>query len=117
MSSGVTRREVLRTAAAAGALAGLQALAPAEVLARALAAPAARGRLSDIEHVVIFVNENRSFDHYFGTYRGVRGFSDPNVPQSQGLPVWYQSDNGLMPAFGPPSGYLAPFRIDRFSRA
>ena len=31
--------------------------------------------------------------------------------------VWYQSDNGIMPAFGPPSGYLAPFHIDSFNAA
>ena len=33
-------------------------------------------KLSDIEHIIIFIQENRSFDHYFGSYRGVRGFSD-----------------------------------------
>jgi phospholipase C len=35
--------------------------------------------LSDIQHVVILMQENRSFDHYFGTLSGVRGFSDPNT--------------------------------------
>src|SRR3981081_3060179 len=76
-STGLTRRDVLRAGAAAGALAGLEALAaPAQVLERALAAPPACGRLTDIEHVVIFINENRSFDTYYGTYRGVRGFAD-----------------------------------------
>jgi phospholipase C len=115
MSSGVTRREVLRTAAAAGALAGLQALAPAEVLARALAAPAARGRLSDIEHVVIFVNENRSFDHYFGTYKGVRGFADPAVlRQSDGTSVFAQrfADSPFGPASAAYGEHLLPFRFD-----
>ena len=69
---GLTRRDLLRAGAAAGALAGLETLAaPARVLERALAAPAACGSLSEIEHVVIFINENRSFDSYFGTYRGV----------------------------------------------
>ena len=54
-------------------LASVETLAaPAKVLERVLAAPAACGPLSDIEHVVIFINENRSFDSYFGTYRGVR---------------------------------------------
>jgi phospholipase C len=54
-------------------------MSPARVLERSLAAPAACRRLSDVEHVVIFINENRSFDSYFGTYRGVRGFADPKV--------------------------------------
>ena len=35
--------------------------------------------LSDIRHVVILMQENRSFDHYFGTMSAVRGFSDPHV--------------------------------------
>ena len=35
--------------------------------------------LSDIRHVVILMQENRSFDHYFGTMSAVRGFSDPRV--------------------------------------
>src|ERR1700758_5143839 len=39
-------------------------------------APSACRKLTEIEHVVIFIQENRSFDHYFGSYRGVRGFSE-----------------------------------------
>ncbi|HVX19703.1 MAG TPA: alkaline phosphatase family protein [Acidimicrobiales bacterium] len=47
----------------------------------ALAAPApAHGQLSDIEHIVILMQENRAFDHYFGTLSGVIGFDDPDVP-------------------------------------
>jgi phospholipase C len=38
--------------------------------------PSACSKLDDIEQVVIFIQENRSFDHYFGSYRNVRGFSD-----------------------------------------
>src|SRR5262249_31099660 len=34
------------------------------------------GTIADIKHVVIFMQENRSFDHYFGTLHGVHGFSD-----------------------------------------
>jgi len=55
--------------AAAGA--GIDAL-----LAQAAAAAPKSGSLKDIEHVVIFMQENRSFDHYFGTLSGVRGFDD-----------------------------------------
>ena len=32
--------------------------------------------LGAVEHVVFLMHENRSFDHYFGTYRGVKGFGD-----------------------------------------
>ncbi|KAJ5682806.1 hypothetical protein N7462_005971 [Penicillium macrosclerotiorum] len=55
------------------------------------AAPALAGSLKDIEHVVIFMQENRSWDTYFGTMAGVRGFNDPNVQiNSDGQSVWYQ---------------------------
>ena len=50
---------------------GLEAL-----LAGAAAAAPAHGSLKDIEHVIFFIQENRSFDHYFGTLSGVRGFAD-----------------------------------------
>ena len=42
---------------------------------RALAIPASRrtGTIEDVEHIVILMQENRAFDHYFGTLRGVRG--------------------------------------------
>jgi phospholipase C len=67
----LTRRTVLASGLALGA--GL-ALDP---LARRLSArPRLRGRLEDIEHVVIMMQENRSFDHYFGRLRGVSGFGD-----------------------------------------
>ncbi len=53
-------------------------LLPASI-GRALALPAQvrSGTLADMEHVVILMQENRAFDHYFGTLRGVRGFDDP----------------------------------------
>src|ERR1700726_3844482 len=93
---------------------GLEALSPANVLERALAAPAA-GKLTDIKHVVIFINENRSFDHYYGTYKGVRGFSDPNVlKQSDGTPVFAQkfADSPFGPLSAAYGGHLLPFRFD-----
>ncbi|KAJ5948164.1 phosphoesterase family-domain-containing protein, partial [Penicillium verhagenii] len=47
--------------------------------------------LRDIEHVVIFMQENRSWDCYFGTMSGVRGFNDPNVQANDdGKSVWHQ---------------------------
>ncbi|HMF66499.1 MAG TPA: alkaline phosphatase family protein, partial [Phyllobacterium sp.] len=53
------------------------------------------GSLADIEHVVILMQENRSFDHYFGTLRGVRGFGDPRpLRLASGKQVWEQSSGG-----------------------
>ena len=73
-----------------------------------------RASLSDIKHVVILMQENRSFDHYFGTLSGARGFSDPNVPTQtvggQTYPVFDQF--GYRPGTGPdPSGYMQPFHL------
>ncbi|KHN99838.1 Phosphoesterase [Metarhizium album ARSEF 1941] len=50
---------------------------PAAALAAATAVQA--GSLKDVKHIVLFMQENRAFDHYFGTMAGVRGFGDPNV--------------------------------------
>ncbi len=87
-----------------GALAGSL---PASI-ARALEIPAnnATGTLKDIEHIVILMQENRSFDHYFGTLNGVRGYGDPRpVTLPNRYPVWYQPNST-----GPNgTGYVLPF--------
>ncbi len=47
----------------------------------------------DAEHIVILMQENRSFDHAFGSLRGVRGFNDPRAAVlPNGNPVWLQSN-------------------------
>jgi phospholipase C len=87
------RRRFLKLAAATAGAAAAGTLPPS--IARALAIPPARrtGTLADVEHVVILMQENRSFDHYFGSLRGVRGFADPRpLPRPDGKPVWYQAD-------------------------
>ncbi len=78
-------------------------------IARAMALPAARGTgtLSDIQHVVIFMQENRSFDHYFGALRGVRGFSDPRpLRLPGGASVFHQ------PRVPGSAEVVTPFRLD-----
>jgi len=51
----------------------------------------------DAEHVVILVQENRSFDHIYGTMKGVRGFKDPrNITLPNGNPVWLQQDESAI---------------------
>jgi phospholipase C len=107
----LTRRDLLRAGGAGAVALGAGALR-LDDLERALAATAASpacGRLTDIEHVVIFIQENRSFDNYFGTYRGVRGFSDPGAKRlPDGNPVFSQPGYPA-PGFG---GRLLPFRLD-----
>jgi len=81
----------------------LASMLPASIT-RALEIPAHRrtGTIEDVEHIVVLMQENRSFDHYFGSLKGVRGFGDPRpVNLSSGNSVWYQP-NG--------SGYVLPFR-------
>ncbi|WP_374583700.1 phosphocholine-specific phospholipase C [Pseudoduganella sp.] len=78
-----------------------------DLIRQALAVPAynATGTLADVQHVVIFMQENRAFDHYFGTLAGVRGFNDPRaITLPSGKPVWYQPDNA--------GGYVLPFHFD-----
>ena len=73
-------------------------------LDKALAIPAnnRHGSIADVEHVIFLMQENRSFDHYFGTLRGVRGFADPHpVNLPTGKSVFHQP-NG--------TGELLPFR-------
>jgi phospholipase C len=74
MDSGLTRRQILQAGVAAGAAA--LSSDPLVQLASAAVTPPL-GKLSDIEHVVILIQENRSFDHYFGTYSGVEGYGSP----------------------------------------
>jgi len=73
--------------------------------ARAGSARLANAAVSDIKHVVVLMQENRSFDHYFGAMPGVRGFTDPSVPTSR----FYQVDAQN------PDNYLLPFHADTLS--
>ena len=78
------------------------------------AAAAGAASLADVQHVVILMQENRSFDHYFGTLSGVRGFSDPDVLSrvvgGRSYPVFDQF--GYQPGRGAgATGYLQPFRL------
>ena len=45
-------------------------------MTRSAAVPPAGSDLGAVEHVIFLMMENRSFDHYYGTYPGVRGFDD-----------------------------------------
>jgi phospholipase C len=106
-SAMLTRRRLLKGTAGIAVAAAAQALMPLNVR-RALAQGLSRqGSLSDIKHVVLLMQENRSFDHYFGTLAGVRGFNDPKARKlSNGRSVFYQPDAES------PDGYLLPFHLD-----
>jgi phospholipase C len=114
------RRRFLQGAAATAAASLVAQGFPASI-ARALAtAPDRRtGTLNDVGHVVILMQENRSFDHYFGTLRGVRGFNDPRVLElGNGDPVWKQPTTATHTKFwksrgiGADVGWVYPFHLD-----
>ncbi|MEP0842066.1 MAG: phospholipase C, phosphocholine-specific [Phycisphaerae bacterium] len=100
-----TRRELMKRAAFfTGAAGAWSALGAAIRKAQAIE-PAPGSSFLDAEHVVILMQENRSFDHAFGTLQGVRGFNDPRaIALPNGDPVWVQTDDDG-------KSYL-PFRLD-----
>jgi len=100
-----TRRELLRLGAAT-VVAELASFGVDGCGGSSVTSPSvspACSKLTDIEHVVILIQENRSFDHYFGSYRGVRGFSDRSTAFQQPDPANTTSA---------PVGALLPFHLD-----
>ncbi len=106
----MTRRRLLGYGAGIAATTFASAFLPPN-LRRALAEPPpTSASFKDIKHVVMLMQENRSFDHYFGTLSGVRGFNDPDALKlDTGKSVFYQPD-----ALSP-DGYLLPFHLDTTS--
>lgn len=88
------RRNFLKTAARSGGAALAMSSLPASIRkALAIAPSSPTGSIQDVRHVVILMQENRSFDHYFGMLKGVRGFGDPIPrPLPDGSPVFQQRD-------------------------
>jgi phospholipase C len=96
----IPRRRFLQGAAALGGTALIGRVASPD------AAAAATGTLRDIDHFIFLMKENRSFDHYFGTLAGVRGFDDATaMTLPDGRPVFAQPE-------GRDGGSVLPFRLD-----
>jgi len=93
----LSRRSLIAAAAAA---------AGAAPVASRAAVGGAPSKLSDIDHFIILMKENRSFDHYFGTLRGVRGFDDPTAATPGGGSLFAQTDQIH------PDGHILPFRLN-----
>jgi phospholipase C len=109
MRRNIERRELLKLLAAAGGggvVASVLQGCGAGMSSGATPTPAGCGKLTDIEHVVIFIQENRSFDHYFGSYRGVRGYADQSA-------AFEQPDTANIS--DPPIGRLLPFHLNTAS--
>jgi phospholipase C len=112
---GVSRRRFLQytalgsaAAAAVGVGGGTAAASVRRGSAAAKALPKGwSGTIADVKHVVILMQENRSFDHYFGTLRGVRGFGDKQILTYQnGQNIFQQPD-----AARTDLGYLLPYNL------
>src|SRR6478672_2610875 len=88
-----SRRDFLKKASVLAGGAGLLHVLPVS-LAKAMAIdPAPGSTYMDAEHIVLLMQENRSFDHTYGMLRGVRGFNDPRaITLPDKNPVWLQSN-------------------------
>src|ERR1700712_1760741 len=100
-----TRRDFIKKAALLTGAAGLTSMLP-PAIQRATAINVAEGSTYlDAEHIVILMQENRSFDHAYGTLQGVRGYNDPraiDLPNKN--KVWLQSNTE--------GETYAPFHLD-----
>jgi phospholipase C len=110
-----SRRDFLATlASVTGGSIALSIFPPVIQRALAIGANNRTGTIKDVEHIVILTQENRSFDHYFGTLNGVRGFADPfpiPVSDKDGIVrknIWYQPNHTPTD----PIKVVAPFRLD-----
>jgi phospholipase C len=100
-----TRREFLKQMALLSGSAGMAWTVPKSIKRAVSINPDPGSSFMDAEHVVLLMQENRSFDHCFGTLQGVRGYNDPRtITQPDGNSVWAQS--------GSQGNTYAPFRFD-----
>ncbi|WP_295711068.1 phosphocholine-specific phospholipase C [Mucilaginibacter sp.] len=100
-----SRRDFLKKAALLTGAAGLASVLPESIQKAMAINPAPGSTFMDAEHIVILMQENRSFDHTYGTLKGVRGYNDPraiDLPNKN--KVWLQSNNK--------GETYAPFRLD-----
>ncbi|KML56532.1 phospholipase C [Burkholderia cepacia] len=103
-----SRRDFLKFSAGLAGATAATALLP-ESIRKALAIEpnTVTGTIQDVQHIVVFMQENRSFDHYLGHLSGVRGYNDRfPVTLPNGKPVWFQ------PRQEDKTSVIAPFRYD-----
>ena len=107
-----SRRQLLKGGAGAAAGAALAAYLPSSVRKAIAGANPTSFDLSQVKHIVLLMQENRSFDHYFGTLSGVRGFGDPRAMRlPSGRSVFAQPDGEN------PDSFLLPYHLDSSNSA
>jgi phospholipase C len=100
-----TRRDFLKLAAMLTAATSASGFVPDSIQRAYAIEPEHGSTWLDAEHIVILMQENRSFDHALGMLQGVRGFNDPRaIRLSNGNSVFVQTDaSGVS---------YAPWRLD-----
>lgn len=99
------RREFIKKAALLSGGAGVFSTLPASIQKAFAINPAPGTTYLDAEHIVFLMQENRSFDHSYGTLQGVRGFNDPRaISQPNGNKIWAQTNAA--------GDTFAPFKLD-----
>lgn len=89
-----TRRDFLKKALALSASASFAGTFPDSIQRAFAIEPVPGSTYMDAEHIVILMQENRSFDHALGTLQGVRGFNDPRALRlANGNSVFIQTDS------------------------
>ncbi|MFT4094849.1 MAG: phospholipase C, phosphocholine-specific [Niabella sp.] len=105
MSIDFSRRDFIKNTSLLAGGAGIFSALPASIRKALSINPEPGSSFEDAEHIVLLMQENRSFDHCFGALKGVRGFNDRHVLKlTNGNPVWLQTDEKNR-------SYL-PFRLD-----
>ncbi|WP_315823191.1 alkaline phosphatase family protein [Paraflavitalea speifideaquila] len=100
-----TRRSFLKKASILSGGTGLLQVLPASIAKAMAINPAAGSTFLDAEHIVFLMQENRSFDHTFGTLQGVRGYNDPRaITLPNNNKVWLQTNAA--------GETYAPFHLD-----
>lgn len=100
-----SRRDFLKQSILLSASTGISSILPTSIQKALAIDPEQGSTYLDAEHIVVLMQENRSFDHCFGTLKGVRGFNDPRaVKLPNGLPIWMQSFNS--------GNTVTPFRLN-----
>ena len=101
------RRQFLGGALAVGAGVLVAGCGSSATVSKAASTAPAGSDLGAVEHVVFLMQENRSFDHYFGSYRGVRGFDDHPPGQLGAFAQPFPANTTRSPV-----GKQLPFRLD-----
>ncbi|MFT4019111.1 MAG: phospholipase C, phosphocholine-specific [Agriterribacter sp.] len=100
-----TRREFIKKAALLSGGSGLLGGLPESIQKAFAIDPKAGSTYLDAEHIVFLMQENRSFDHCYGTLQGVRGYNDPRaITLPNNNTVWAQTNEK--------GETYAPFRLN-----